>query len=145
FAPDGTGALGSNGVAHTSAFDDDLFTAFSGVENVSQPLTHLRARVSLHMYIVQPEGAARIRPGAALSPCCAVAIDSVVVPADPRTGTIRDDGMTVADFDGVLEHRCRPVDVFEPVTCRRRGQQVRTELRIQMRRHLDAGGLRQRG
>src|SRR5262245_61589654 len=62
-----------------------------------------------------------------------VTIDSVFVPLDPGARSSRNDCLTIADLDGVLENRRRPVDVLEPVTRWRRGEQVCAELGIEMR------------
>src|SRR5260221_14742304 len=52
--------------------------------------------------------------------------------------------MTVLQLNGLLEDRLGPVNKLEPMTGRRRGEQVAAHLGEKMARHLDPGGLRER-
>src|SRR5215213_7422857 len=61
----------------------------------------------------------------------AVTGDRVGIPLDAGAGSMRNDGVAVADLDGVLQHGRRPVHVLEPVTGRRNGKQVGAEFRVE--------------
>ena len=115
-----------NDVASTRRSDRRRSTSRS-IRHVGETRADLRARIALHMYIVtirRPIGLAELSR--------TVTIASVFIPLNPGTRSIGNDGLAVADLDGVLENRCRPVDVFEPVARWRGGEQVRAEFRIQV-------------
>src|SRR5271170_7081407 len=72
--------------------------------------------------------------------------DCRIVPTDPIPRPARNDGHTIHDLDRLLKDRLRPIDIFQPVTARRRRKQMRADFRKEMRRDFAVvGGRETRG
>jgi hypothetical protein len=72
-------------------------------------------------------------------------LDCFRPPREPDARAIRNVGEAVPDLQRLLEDRIGPVDVLQVVSGRRRGEQVRADLWMKMRRHISCGGLSRRG
>ena len=64
--------------------------------------------------------------------CRSVSRDSVIIPFQSNSGSVRNDGVAVANLDRLRQDGRRPIHVLQPVTRRRRRQQVRAELGIEV-------------
>ena len=75
-----------------------------------------------------------------------ILLDRLPVPREPVAGPVRHYGEAVDDLERLLDDLVGPVDVFEPMAGRRRGQQMRAHLGKEVRRHRHAvrGGERRR-